>query len=85
MSSSPTWSIRWAPIVGILVGVVGLMIAVNAEAFRPYGIPFTIATTVIGGVAAYNHRRERVNFVIGLVAAGFGAASTIALLVASFV
>lgn len=84
MTSSPTRSIRWAPIVGLLVGVVGLMIAVNAEAFRPYGIPFTVATLVIGAVAAYNYRRERVNFALGLVAALFGAVSTIALLVVSF-
>lgn len=83
MSPAPT-RIRWAPIVALLIGVVGLMIAVNAEAFRLYGIPFTVATLIIGAVAAYNHRQERVNFAFGLVVAVFGAVSTIALLVVSF-
>lgn len=78
MSQSRATSIRFAPVVAVILGVAAMLLTPVAPGLHPFALILAIAGLLVGGVSAFNNRTDRTN----LIAAGVGAAvSLVALIV----
>lgn len=74
---APRTSIRFAPIVAILLAVGGMLVGPVSPVTYPVGVVLGSAALLVGGVSAFNTRREPVNLALGVVAAGLGAVTLV--------
>lgn len=82
MSQNRSTSIRFAPVVAVILGVAALVLGPVAPAFQPIALVLAVAGLIVGGVSASNHRQDRTNLIAAGVAAAVSLVALIVVLVA---